>query len=282
VKSGRLKSVAFASGGHRVKLSAWSVIDASQGLALARLATQDDAGEQGDTSVVLLARIGGIDTRVQSVFDAEVLRQYAAQFRSEQVLEEIPPYLSYPELIPCLRGGTAMLSAAGMGVRVEGGAGGLTAAGSRCRDGIFAALGFLQRNVPGYENCHLIHFASRPLHMEAPHPVRLRAETTAAYDSDAIEDIPVLAYRDAVGVTSFNLALHRPPIFDRLPGDGWDELGPMVHLVDRGREGAHSSDIGAMELFAASVVSADPFGLAAQLRAALGVAAAPGPELRPG
>lgn len=92
----------------------------------------------------------------------------------------------------------------------------------------------------------------------------------------------LLAYRDTVGVTSFNLALHRPPIFDRSPGDGWGELGPMVHLVDRGREGVHSSDIGAMELFAASVVSADPFDLAGQLRPVLRGSAGPGPEHRPG
>ncbi len=80
----------------------------------------------------------------------------------------------------------------------------------------------------------------------------------------------LIAYRDVLGVRSFNLALHRPPLFDRSPGDGWDEIGPMVHLVDRGSPGLRSSDIGAMELFAASVVSADPFRLVRRLRSALG------------
>lgn len=79
----------------------------------------------------------------------------------------------------------------------------------------------------------------------------------------------LIAYRDALGVRSFNLALHRPPLFDRSPGDGWDEIGPMVHLVDRGSPGQRSSDIGAMELFAASVVSADPYRLVRRLRNAL-------------
>jgi hypothetical protein len=47
----------------------------------------------------------------------------------------------------------------------------------------------------------------------------------------------------------------------------------MVHVVDRGSPEVRSSDIGSMELFAASVVSADPFVLARQLREALGAAA---------
>jgi galactose-1-phosphate uridylyltransferase len=79
----------------------------------------------------------------------------------------------------------------------------------------------------------------------------------------------LVAFRDAVGVRSFNMALHRPPLFDRSDGDGWHDIGPMVHVVDRGSPDVRSSDIGSMELFAASVVSADPFVLAGQLREAL-------------
>ncbi len=79
----------------------------------------------------------------------------------------------------------------------------------------------------------------------------------------------LVAYRDRLGVRAFNLALHIPPLFDRTAGDGWGDIGPMVHVVDRGNPAVRSSDIGSMELFAASVVSADPFTLAAQLREAL-------------
>lgn len=77
------------------------------------------------------------------------------------------------------------------------------------------------------------------------------------------------AYRDAVGVRSFNLVLHRPPLFGRTGDDGWERIGPMVRIVDRGSPAVRSSDIGSMELYAASVVSADPFRLAEQLRDAL-------------
>jgi hypothetical protein len=79
----------------------------------------------------------------------------------------------------------------------------------------------------------------------------------------------LVAYRDRLDVRAFNLALHVPPLFDRAPGDGWDDIGPMVHVVDRGSPGVRSSDIGSMELFVASVVSADPFRVAAELREVL-------------
>jgi hypothetical protein len=77
----------------------------------------------------------------------------------------------------------------------------------------------------------------------------------------------VITYRDAAGVRAFNLALLRPPLDTSIAaGDGWREMPPLVRLVDRGDPGGRSSDIGAMELYAASVVGSDPFQLAAQLR----------------
>lgn len=82
----------------------------------------------------------------------------------------------------------------------------------------------------------------------------------------------VVAYRDVLGVRAFNLALHRPPIDPALADrDGWEQIPPIVHLVDRGDPDSRSSDIGAMELYAASVVGGDPFALAQRLRGAIGV-----------
>jgi hypothetical protein len=80
----------------------------------------------------------------------------------------------------------------------------------------------------------------------------------------------VVASRDTSGVRAFNLALHRPPIDPAVAArDGWETLPPVVHLVDRGDPDSRSSDIGAMELYGASVVGGDPFELADQLRADL-------------
>ncbi len=71
------------------------------------------------------------------------------------------------------------------------------------------------------------------------------------------------AYRDRVGVRSFNLALWRPPL-----GDGaaaWAWLPPIVHIVDRGDLSQRSSDIGAMELYGTPIVASDPYELLASL-----------------
>lgn len=87
--------------------------------------------------------------------------------------------------------------------------------------------------------------------------------------ADAVARAAV-AYRDVLAVRAFNLALHRAPLDpDLAQGDGWAAMPPIVHLVDRGDPDSRSSDIGAMELYAAAVVGGDPFGLAATLRAAL-------------
>lgn len=64
------------------------------------------------------------------------------------------------------------------------------------------------------------------------------------------------AYRDRIGVRSFNLALWRGPL------DGsWSEFSPMVRLVDRGDLFQRPSDIGAMELYGTPIVGSDPYEL---------------------
>ena len=80
----------------------------------------------------------------------------------------------------------------------------------------------------------------------------------------------VVAYRDVLGVQAFNLALQRAPIDPTVAAqDGWELIPPIVHIVDRGDPDSRSSDIGAMELYAAAVVGGDPFTLAGRLRPAL-------------
>ncbi len=72
------------------------------------------------------------------------------------------------------------------------------------------------------------------------------------------------AYRDA-GVVSYNMALYVPPLSP--DGEDWRRFPPLARLVDRGDPASKTSDIGAMELYAASVIAADPFRLAETLRA---------------
>jgi len=74
----------------------------------------------------------------------------------------------------------------------------------------------------------------------------------------------ISAYRGA-GVVSYNMALYVPPLSP--DGEDWRRFPPLARLVDRGDPANKTSDIGAMELYAASVIAADPFRLAEALRA---------------
>lgn len=68
---------------------------------------------------------------------------------------------------------------------------------------------------------------------------------------------------DELGVRSFNAAFLLPPI----PGGReWSGFPAVVRIVDRGDPAGRTSDIGAMELYAASVVASDPFRVAEALR----------------
>lgn len=72
-------------------------------------------------------------------------------------------------------------------------------------------------------------------------------------------------FRDELMVTSFNLGLTMPPLAPT--AEDWTEFPVMAWLVDRGDLGSRVSDIGGMELYAASVVATDPLVLAAKLKA---------------
>ncbi|MEJ7842449.1 MAG: hypothetical protein WKF95_11830 [Rubrobacter sp.] len=68
-----------------------------------------------------------------------------------------------------------------------------------------------------------------------------------------------------LGARAFNVAFYMPPLG---PADeDWSGFPTVVHIVDRGDPANRTSDIGAMELYAAPVVASDPFKVAEVLRA---------------
>jgi hypothetical protein len=75
-------------------------------------------------------------------------------------------------------------------------------------------------------------------------------------------------FRDRIGVSSFNLVIYTPPWSDT--PESWEGFPVVVRIVDRGDPSNRTADFGAMELYAASVVSSDPFALARTLRESLG------------
>ncbi|GAB4538117.1 MAG: hypothetical protein Kow0063_25610 [Anaerolineae bacterium] len=73
------------------------------------------------------------------------------------------------------------------------------------------------------------------------------------------------AFINRMGVTTFNLAIYCPPLGDT--SEAWYGFPVIARLVDRGDPNEPVSDVGAMELYAASVIRADPFRVAEVLRA---------------
>lgn len=66
-----------------------------------------------------------------------------------------------------------------------------------------------------------------------------------------------------LGVTSFNLVIYLPPLGE-IPQE-WADFPVVVRIVDRGDPMNRTADFGSMELYAASVVSSDPFRVAESL-----------------
>ena len=75
-------------------------------------------------------------------------------------------------------------------------------------------------------------------------------------------------FRDRMGVTSFNVGLFLPPIGP--VEEEWGDFPAVARVVDRGDPNSKASDIGAMELYASTVISSDPLDVAQVLREALG------------
>lgn len=59
---------------------------------------------------------------------------------------------------------------------------------------------------------------------------------------------------------SYNLALYLPPLSDA--EEDWNGFPALIRIVDRGNPNNKTADFGAMELYAASVISSDPFRVA--------------------
>lgn len=70
---------------------------------------------------------------------------------------------------------------------------------------------------------------------------------------------------DSFGVTSFNLVVYLPPLAPTAAEEEWGDFPIVARMVDRGDPISRTADFGAMELYAASVVSSDPFRVAETL-----------------
>lgn len=75
------------------------------------------------------------------------------------------------------------------------------------------------------------------------------------------------SFRDRMHVTAFNVGIATPPL-DTVAED-WSGFPIIARIVDRGYPWDGSSDFGTMELYAASIISSDPFQVASELKESL-------------
>ncbi|MDB5079105.1 MAG: hypothetical protein JWP00_1029 [Chloroflexi bacterium] len=71
-----------------------------------------------------------------------------------------------------------------------------------------------------------------------------------------------LGYFKSAGACAFNVGAYVPPIGPTPGREDWGDFPVILRLVDRGDPQARSSDIGALNLFAATPVINDPFEVA--------------------
>jgi hypothetical protein len=71
-------------------------------------------------------------------------------------------------------------------------------------------------------------------------------------------------FRDELHVTAFNVGIATPPLAPTQ--EDWTDFPVIARIVDRGYPWDGSSDFGTMELYAASVISSDPFQVAGVLK----------------
>jgi hypothetical protein len=71
-------------------------------------------------------------------------------------------------------------------------------------------------------------------------------------------------FRDEMHVTAFNVGIATPPLAPTQ--EDWADFPIVARMVDRGYPWDGSSDFGTMELYAASVISSDPFYVAEVLK----------------
>jgi hypothetical protein len=94
--------------------------------------------------------------------------------------------------------------------------------------------------------------------------VMILADSQSGDIKEAVYHV-LACFRDRLKVTSFNLGIAFPAIGS---GQDWEGFPVIARVLDRGDAGEISSDISAMELWGANVISSDPFETAMALRAA--------------
>jgi len=141
-----------------------------------------------------------------------------------------------------------------------------------------ALLYRLGHGVNYFEDLYQVH-RDLGLAFETSQEVRVLAYLTPIKEKEVIliarglcDGLPEAIYQTLhtyvhqLGVQSFNLALYVRPF--GLVEEDWSEFPVVVRIVDRGDPMNRTADMGAMELYAASVIASDPFRVVESLQEA--------------
>lgn len=88
--------------------------------------------------------------------------------------------------------------------------------------------------------------------------------------NDGLADIvsdTLTTMKEKLGVSSFNLSIVLPPLEDT--PEVWEHMPVLVRIVDRGKLSSQTADVGAMELYAQSVIGSNPYVVFDKLKKAL-------------
>lgn len=85
--------------------------------------------------------------------------------------------------------------------------------------------------------------------------------TSNSFDNSLFETVYSILHSMThhLGVQSFNIAVYMPPLIETL--ESWDHMPFIVQIVDRGDLNQKTTDFGAMELYAQSVIGSNPYKL---------------------
>jgi galactose-1-phosphate uridylyltransferase len=149
-------------------------------------------------------------------------------------------------------------------------------AGARYFDDLFALHAKLELAIPfGAETrvfAHLTPARNREIVLLAQALTPVAAATLASQweRGSGGEGLPTVLATilrrliDEQGMRAFNVAIALPPLGPAR--EDWRAMPIIARIADRGDPLTTRGDMGAMELFAANVITADPFEVAAQLR----------------
>lgn len=184
-RESRLRSVKICSDAGVEKLRAWAFIDASDDALLSRMAGAAPLRPQG-AWYTLLARVGGMDTRMADIYNQNTFFELSEAFEREVLPGHAPLRRVLPSVTPLPRGDTAMLQACAVYADDEEERPGGLILRQSLTEQLDDALRFLRTHAPGWQGLHLIDCAPSLVRLNPCHIIGRAVRRSACSRSDEV------------------------------------------------------------------------------------------------